>query len=119
MSRFSAGVAPEDLGHVEQPALAEDRDDRRLGRDELAGGSGPPRAGSTRWRVEPKAASRAVCQVIVLAAAKKSMSLGFEPGQPPSMYGMPNSSSIRAIRSLSASDRMMFSPWVPSRRVVS
>ena len=26
----------EDLGHVEQPALAEDRDDRRLGGDELA-----------------------------------------------------------------------------------
>ena len=36
MSRFSAAVAPEDLGDVEQPALAEDRHDRRLGGDELA-----------------------------------------------------------------------------------
>jgi hypothetical protein len=38
-----------------------------------------------RWRVEPKAASFAVSQRIVRAAAKNSMSLGFEPGQPPSM----------------------------------
>ena len=38
-----------------------------------------------RWRVEPNAASLAVSQRIVLAAAKKSMSLGLEPGQPPSM----------------------------------
>jgi hypothetical protein len=36
-----------------------------------------------RWRVEPKAASLAVFQAIDLAAAKKSASLGFEPGQPP------------------------------------
>ena len=72
-----------------------------------------------RWRVEPKAASFARSQRMLRAAAKNSMSLGFEPGQPPSMYGMPNSSSIRATRSLSASERMMFSPWVPSRRVVS
>ena len=72
-----------------------------------------------RCRVEPKAASRVLAQVIPLAAAKNSMSLGFEPGQPPSMKGMPYSSSMRAIRSLSASERVMFSPWVPSRRVVS
>jgi hypothetical protein len=61
----------------------------------------------------------AVSQRIVRAAAKNSMSLGFEPGQPPSMYGIPYSSSIRATRSLSASESVMFSPWVPSRRVVS
>ena len=72
-----------------------------------------------RWRVNPKAASFARSQRIVRAAAKNSMSLGLEPGQPPSMNGIPNSSSIRATRSLSASDSVMFSPWVPSRRVVS
>ena len=71
------------------------------------------------WRVEPNAASLALVQVIFLAAAKNSMSLGLEPGQPPSMKGMPYSSSIRATRILSASERVMFSPWVPSRRVVS
>ena len=36
MSRFSVGVAPEDLDHVEQPALAEDRDDGPRRGDELA-----------------------------------------------------------------------------------
>ena len=72
-----------------------------------------------RCRVEPKAASFARSQRILRAAAKNSMSLGFEPGQPPSMNGIPNSSSIRATRSLSASDSVMFSPCVPSRRVVS
>ena len=72
-----------------------------------------------RWRVEPKAASFARSQRIDRAAAKNSMSLGFEPGQPPSMNGIPNSSSMRATRSLSASDRVMFSPCVPSRSVVS
>ena len=72
-----------------------------------------------RWRVEPKAASFAVRHVIPRAALKNSMSFGFEPGQPPSTYGMPYSSSIRAIRSLSASESVMFSPCVPSRRVVS
>ena len=34
MARFSSGVAPEDVADVEQPALAEDRHDRRLGRDD-------------------------------------------------------------------------------------
>ena len=72
-----------------------------------------------RCRVEPKAASLARSQRIFRAAAKNSMSLGLEPGQPPSMNGIPNSSSIRATRSLSASDSVMFSPCVPSRRVVS
>ena len=38
-----------------------------------------------RWRVEPNAASFAVCQVIPRAALKNSMSFGLEPGQPPSM----------------------------------
>ena len=36
MSRFSAGRRPQDLGDVEQPALAEDRHDRRLGGHQLA-----------------------------------------------------------------------------------
>ncbi len=72
-----------------------------------------------RWRVEPKAASLARSQRIDFAAAKNSTSFGLLPGQPPSTYGMPYSSSMRATRSLSVSDRMMFSPWVPSRSVVS
>ena len=72
-----------------------------------------------RWRVLPNAASFACSQRVVRAAAKNSMSLGLEPGQPPSMNGKPYSSSIRATRSLSASESVMFSPCVPSRRVVS
>ena len=36
MSRFSAGRRAQHLDHVEQPALAEDRHDRRLGGDQLA-----------------------------------------------------------------------------------
>ena len=109
----------QDLDDVEQPALAEDRHDRRLGGDQLAqvrvvARAGSSDGGSTRTRPASRRSQR-----IVRAAAKNSMSLGFEPGQPPSMKGIPNSSSIRATRSLSASDRVMFSPCVPSRRVVS
>ena len=53
------------------------------------------------------------------AAAKNSMSFGFDPGQPPSIAGMPNSSRARAIRSLSWSERTRPSRCAPSRRVVS
>ena len=72
-----------------------------------------------RCRVLPKAASARAASASLRAAAKNSMSLGLEPGQPPSMNGKPYSSSICATRSLSASESVMFSPWVPSRRVVS
>ncbi len=43
------------------------------------------RAVFERWRVEPNAASLALVQRMSFAALKNSMSLGFEPGQPPSM----------------------------------
>ncbi len=118
MSRFSAGVAPRTsvtwssqlLPKIVTTGVSAATSSRRFG-------SSPGRL--ARWRVEPKAASRAVVQRCFFAAAKKSMSLGLDPGQPPSMNGIPYSSSIRAMRSLSARDRMMFSPCVPSRRVVS
>ena len=72
-----------------------------------------------RWRVDPNAASLACRKVMLRAAAKNSSSFGFDPGQPPSMYGKPASSRRRAIFSLSASDRTRPSRCVPSRRVVS
>ena len=53
------------------------------------------------------------------ARAKNSASLGFEPGQPPSMKATPSSSSRRAMRSLSSQEREIPSRWVPSRSVVS
>ncbi len=118
MSRFSAGVAPRtsmtwsshDFPKIVTTGVSAATSSRRFGSSAAA---------LDRCRVEPKAASFAVCQRIVRAAAKNSMSLGLEPGQPPSMNGIPYSSSIRATRSLSASESVMFSPCVPSRRVVS
>ena len=79
------GRRAQDLGDVEEPALPEDRHDRGLGADELLEVRGPPPRCWLRWRVDPNAASRAVRQVIDFAARKNSMSLGLEPGQPPSM----------------------------------
>ena len=84
MSRFSCGVAPstsitcssQDFPKIVTTGVSAATSSRRLG-------SSP--GALERWRVEPNAASLAVCQRIVRAAAKKSMSLGFEPGQPPSM----------------------------------
>ena len=118
MSRFSAGVAPSTsitwscqlLPKIVTTGVSAATSSRRLG--SVSGVF-------ERWRVIPKAASRVRSQRIVRAAAKNSMSLGLEPGQPPSTNGIPYSSSIRATRSLSASDSVMFSPCVPSRRVVS
>ena len=118
MSRFSVGVAPRtsttcsshDLPKIVTTGVSAATSSRRFG-------SSPGLL--DRCRVDPKAASFACSQRIVRAAAKKSMSFGLEPGQPPSMNGIPNSSSMRATRSLSASERVMFSPWVPSRSVVS
>ena len=118
MSRFCCGVAPRTsvtwssqlLPKIVTTGVSAATSSRRLGSFSGA---------LSLWRVDPKAASLAVCQRCLRAAAKNSMSLGLEPGQPPSMNGKPYSSSIRATRSLSASERVMFSPWVPSRRVVS
>ena len=71
-------------------------------------------------RVLPKAVSRACLQRSSPRARRKnSMSLGFEPGYPPSMYWMPKPSSRRAILSLSSTERDRPSLWVPSLRVVS
>ena len=69
---------------VEVPALAEDGDDRGLGFDE-----GPDvgifSTGFLAKRVAPKAVSRACFSFRSRARAKNSLSLGLEPGHPPSM----------------------------------
>ncbi len=71
-------------------------------------------------RVAPKAASSACWRSSSVAARrKKSVSFGFAPGQPPSMYPTPSESSAVAIASLSATDRFRPSCCAPSRRVVS
>jgi hypothetical protein len=78
------GRCAQHLFDVEQPGLAEDGDHRRLGleqsdlvvvldRDAACGG----------WM--PKAAMRAEIQRRRAAWLKNSISLGLEPGQPPSM----------------------------------
>ena len=118
MSRFSAGVAPSTSTTCSSQLLP------KIVTTGVSAATSSRRLGSSsgrleRWRVLPNAASFACCQRSFRAAAKNSMSLGLEPGQPPSMYGKPYSSSIRATRSLSARESVMFSPWVPSRRVVS
>ncbi len=118
MSRFSAGVAPSTSTTCSSQLLP------KIVTTGVSAATSSRRLGSSSgrlalWRVLPNAASRACCQRSLRAAAKKSMSLGLEPGQPPSMNGKPYSSSIRATRSLSASESVMFSPWVPSRSVVS
>ncbi len=118
MSRFSAAVAPRTSVTWSSQLFP------KIVTTGVSAATSSRRFGSVsgrfeRCRVEPNAASLARSQRIDFAAAKKSTSFGLEPGQPPSTYGIPYSSSIRAIRSLSASERMMFSPWVPSRSVVS
>ena len=118
MSRFSAGVAPRTSVTWSSQHLP------KIVTTGVSASTSSWRFGSAsgrfdRWRVDPNAASFACSQRVVRAAAKNSMSFGLEPGQPPSMNGKPYSSSIRATRSLSASESVMFSPWVPSRRVVS
>ena len=118
MSRFSAGVAPRTSITWSSQLLP------KIVTTGVSAATSSRRFGSSpglfdRWRVLPNAASCACSQRIVRAAAKNSMSFGLEPGQPPSMNGKPYSSSMRATRSLSASESVMFSPCVPSRRVVS
>ena len=70
-------------------------------------------------RVEPNEARRARWNVRPFACAKKSMSRGFDPGQPPSMKCTPKASSFSATLSLSVTEKVIPSPWVPSRSVVS
>ena len=81
----------------------------------LASSSGLP---PTR-QVAPKAAMRAFDHARSRARSKNSASLGFEPGQPPSMKATPSSSRRRATLILSSQEREMPSRWVPSRSVVS
>ena len=61
-------------------------------------------------RVDPNAASRALRSIRCRAWSKNSMSLGFEPGQPPSMNCTPNASSRSMMRSLSATEKVTPSP---------
>jgi len=70
-------------------------------------------------RVDPNAVYFACESFSRRAASKNAASRGLEPGQPPSMYAIPSSSSARATRSLSSTEKLMSSPCVPSRRVVS
>ena len=71
-------------------------------------------------RVEPNATKVAVSSdSSVLARSKNSMSLGFAPGQPPSMNVTPRWSSCSATRSLSSTVNERPSCWLPSRRMVS
>ena len=84
MSRFSAGVAPRTSVTWSSQLLP------KMVTTGVSAATSSRRLGSSsgrfeRWRVDPKAARRALTQVIVRAAAKNSMSLGLEPGQPPSM----------------------------------
>ena len=69
---------------MQEPGLPEDRDDRGLGFDEgaqvriVVGTVDPVAGGAERGKAR-------VLKAMARAAAKNSASLGFEPGQPPSM----------------------------------
>ena len=84
MSRFCVERRAQHLDDVEVPGLAEDGDHGRLGGHELVevgvlvGAVGLVARGAEGRQL-------GVLQVIDRAAAKNSMSLGLEPGQPPSM----------------------------------
>ena len=80
-----------------------------------ASSSGPTSA----RQVEPKAATFAETHGTSLARSNTSPSLGFEPGHPSSTNATPSPSRSRAMRSLSAADRLIPSRCVPSRSVVS
>ena len=69
---------------VEVPGLAEDGDDG-VPASTRARTLGSRSTGFLAKRVEPKAVSRACLSLRSLARAKNSLSLGLEPGQPPSM----------------------------------
>ena len=84
MSRFSCGVAPR------TSVTCSSHDFPKIVTTGVSAATSSRRFGSSfavfeRWRVDPNAASFAVSQRTVRAAAKNSMSLGLEPGQPPSM----------------------------------
>ena len=60
-----------------------------------------------------------VAEPLARMRPKNSMSLGLDPGKPPSMKWMPSTSSLTAMRTLSSTESDMPSRCVPSRRVVS
>ena len=70
-------------------------------------------------RVEPKATTRAVFSGRFLIRSKKAMSFSLLNGKPPSMYATPSSSSFSAMASLSSTEKLIPSPWAPSRKVAS
>ena len=100
MSRFSCGRRAEHLDHVEQPALAEDRHDRRLGRDQLAqvrvvvGPVRPMAGGAERGQPRGLPASSSG------RPRRTRCPWGSSPASRPRCTGMPYSSSIRAIAQL-------------------
>ena len=71
------------------------------------------------FRVEPKATRWVSPNTSSPARRKNSMSLGLEPGFPASTKAMPSLHSFWAMFSLSSREKLMPSPWAPSRRVVS
>ena len=82
--------------------------------------SGSSAAATPARRVAPKAASVALRRSSSWAARRKnSVSLGFAPGQPPSMKPTPSPSICRAMESLSSTERFNPSCCAPSRSVVS
>ena len=66
-----------------------------------------------------KATIRAWSRRRFFTSSKYFRSLGFDPGQPPSMKSMPKSSSFSVILILSFTEKAMSSDCAPSLRVVS
>jgi hypothetical protein len=84
MSTFSAGVAPSTSTTCSSQLFP------KIVTTGVSARASSWRFGSVsavlaRWRVDPNAASFAFDQRMSFAARKNSMSLGLEPGQPPSM----------------------------------
>jgi len=60
-----------------------------------------------------------VVELVAAHLRKKSVSVALEPGHPPSITDTPSWSSCSAMRSLSDTEKLIPTPWAPSRSVVS
>ena len=102
IARFSASVVRSASSTCRRCALGDQRHDRRAASRRGPGPAGRRRPSRRRggWRRTPRAA-RASGRARSAARRKNSVSLGFAPGQPPSMNPTPRSSRCRAIASLS------------------
>ena len=74
--------------------------------DKRASSVGSALAVFLAFRVEPNATILACCKGVDFMIWKNSMSFGLAPGHPPSMKWTPSSSNLRAMRTLSSTEKL-------------